>query len=138
MEGRHVKLIGILCMLCFLCLAGAIYLFVMFSFAHVWSIALVLFCLFCMLISPGICFGYRSNKDFLLSPQSNTMHESTYLNLRDLGFVAAIVFYILSFTPTSVAWYNTNSLASAVLFVFTANLSCFFAYVLWYVIFCTE
>jgi hypothetical protein len=121
-------------MLLFLCTSGSIILYVMFSYKHVWSIIFVLLSLFLMLLSPAVCFGYQQRDDFLFNPNNN-MPESSYLNLRDMGYVAAAVFYMLSYAPTTVAWVVNNSLAGAAILVAVSNMCVWFAYILWIVIF---
>ncbi len=137
MENRHIKLLGILCMLLFLCTAGSVYLYIMLSYRHVWSIALTLFFLFLMLLSPAVCFGYKPRDDYLFNP-SNNMPEATYLNLRDMGYVAAAVFYGLSYAPPTVSWFSNNILVGASMLTYIANTSAFFGYILWVVIFSFE
>ena len=135
MESRHVKLIGIIFMLLFLCTSGGIYLYALFSQKLVWQVAVILFLLFVMLISPAICRGYDPPTEFYMTKLSDNMSESYFLNMRDLGRMAAGVFYLLTFAPTTVSWVNNNGLFIAVILVSVANTTAFWAYILWIAVF---
>lgn len=130
MLPRHVKLVIFFSILFFLSLSAGLYLYVAFHFAHVWSLFFVCMCHFCMLIAPAVCLGYDDPELY----RPSNMSEETFRNNRDMGNVAAVVFYLLSYVPTTVAWYGTDGIRppfEGVVCVYVANAACFTGYVLW-------
>ena len=130
MQPRHLKLLLSFALLFSLCVSGGLYLFVAFHYGHVWSLFFIVMTHFCMLIAPAICFGYDDPADF----KPSHMSDDTHRNQRDMGYVAAGIFYLLSYVPTTVAWYATDTLRppmGGVVCVYIGNFACLTAYVLW-------
>ena len=137
MEGRHVKMLGIFTMLCFLSFGVGCYLFVAFHYHHVWSLFFIGGFLMAMFISPALCFGYNQ-EDYVFLMRSGGMDEQSFLNCRDLGYVASILFFVLKFVIPTSAWYGSDGLNPPIqgtLITFSANTWMVFAYILWLRIF---
>lgn len=129
---RHKKLLALFVMLTSFAWSIGLYIFVAVHFRHVWSIFLVCFSLFCMFFSPAICFGYNSEDPALLVPSSGSMDLNTFLMWRDLGYVMAAIFYLLTYLFPIVPWYSSGGLTlpvEGVILTYIGNLAFYFFYV---------
>lgn len=137
MHARHAKMIGIFSMLMSLLLCIGSYLFVAFHYHHVWSLFCNAFFLFAVLITPAVCFGYRTDDPVFILKDVN-MSQDDYRNWRDCGFVTAAVFFLVTYLMPVVAWYATKGKSlpmGGVIIIFFANAFYAIAYMGWYKIF---
>lgn len=137
MQPRHVKLIGIFTTLTCLVLCVLLYLFVGFHYHHVWSLFCNAVLLVAVLLTPAVCFGYRTDDPIFILKDVG-MTEDTYRNWRDCGFVTSAVFFLLTYLMPVVAWYATDGMAVSyigVLIIYVANTCYAAAYVGWFKIF---
>lgn len=135
MEGRHVKLIGIFLMLLFIVFGIGTYIFVGVYFKHTWSLLMIFLFLFLGFFSPATCYGYDTQDPVYL--QGN-METSTYLNCRDLGYVACAIFCILAYVIPTVAWAassGTNPVYIGTACIYVANTNMILAFGCWLKIF---
>lgn len=135
--GRRLKLGALFAMLLCLCLGTGMYLFVALHFGHVWSLLIITGLLFMAFIIPATCFGYDNEDPYLLMSNA-TVSAETFMHCRDLGYVAAIVFFLLTYVIPTVAWYSSRGhspdlYGAIVIFLANGVMAC--AYVLWYAIF---
>lgn len=130
-------MIGIFVMLVSLITCIGCYLFTVVHYHHAWSVFCNAFFLFCVLMTPAICFGYRTDDPMFILKDVN-MSEDDYRNWRDCGFVTAAVFFLLTYLMPVVAWFSTNAIGlpmGGVLCIYFGNMCYAIAYIGWYKIF---
>lgn len=140
MQRRHLKLLAIFAILFSLLLCTTLYLFVAFHYHHAWSLFCNMALFIGVLLTPAICFGYRTD-DPIYILKDVAMSEETYRNWRDCGFVTAAVFFLVTFLVPLVPWFSTNGEAvpyTAVLLIYAANTFYAIAYIGFYRIFILE
>jgi len=130
MEGRHKKLLGIFAMLLFVLVGLGAYATVGIYFEHRWSLLFIVTFFFLGILCPEVCHGYRSMDDPILFDQRMSGDES-YANRRDLGYVLAAIFILLTYIVPSVAWIasgGTNPPCIATVVIYVGNTSIVFAF----------
>jgi len=131
MEGRHSRMLGIMAMLGLLSAAFSAYTFVMFHYAHIWTLLLVCTLLFSSFMCPAICWGY-DDSTALFRP--DTISEESYLNRRDVGYGLGLVLYAQTYIIPAAAWYRSDGLSpsmGAVITTYFGNLCCALAFEIW-------
>lgn len=137
-EGRerHKKMAGIFAMLIFILVGIGACLTVVFYFKHLWSILFVLVFLFLGFMTPNICFGYDTTQD--MDHNRGTLDVTTYKNCRDLSYVLAGVFALLTYIVPTIAWLvsdGTSPTITGTCVIFVGNTSFIWAFIIWLRIF---
>lgn len=99
---------GIAAFLVALCAGVGCYLFLAFHFGHVWSLFFVAGFLFVAFLAPALCFGYDPHEEYMF--MNVQMSEQSFMNCRDLGYIAAVIFFLLTYVMFTVAWYASDGL----------------------------
>lgn len=120
MEGRHARMLGSAAFLLAACVGFGCYMFVVFHFHHVWAVMCVLTLLFCAIVAPALCFGYDMETPYYMM-QEMRMSEQTFLNCRDLGWLAAGVLVLLTYVTFAAAWYGESLVLAGALVGFGGN-----------------
>lgn len=134
-EVRHKRMIAIFAMLMLIVIGLGSYLIVAFYFKHIWSLLFVATFLFLGFTSPMTCYGYSSDD---ADHNRGNMELSSYKNCRDLGYVSAVVFALLTYLVPSIAWLasdGTNPTLVGTLFIYMGNTSFIWSFASWLRIF---
>lgn len=135
MQNRHKKLIGIFTMFLLIVLGLGLYAFVGFYYKHVWSLIFIIVFELLGFLTPATCYGYNFEDTVYL--QGN-LDESSYRNYRDMGYVLAGMFYLLTYIFPTASWAGTEGVNPpylGVVFVYLGNTSIILAYACWIKIF---
>jgi hypothetical protein len=131
MQGRHVRLLGVLVMLLLLSVAAGAYIFVIFHYAHLWSLIYVFAFMCSAFLSPAICWGFNAS-DEINMPEN--MSQERFLNCRDTGYALGLILYLQTYVIPAAAWWRSDGLApsmGAVMVTYAGNLCCALAFELW-------
>lgn len=130
MEPRHAKMLLIFAMIILATIASGCYIFVIAHYGHVWSLILIAICHFVAIVAPSICYGYENEQEMIMH-NSGSLTEESFKNLRDLGYLVAVMAMLLSFIFPIVAWYSGSIPLGAVLVIFTGNTCFIWAFQCW-------
>ena len=131
MQGRHVRLLGILGMLLLLSAATGCYIFVAFHYAHLWSLIFVGTFMVSAFLSPAICFGFNASDEVHVP---DNMSIERYLNCRDVGYALGLILYLQTYVVPAAAWWRSDGLSpsmGAVMVTYGGNLCCALGFELW-------
>jgi hypothetical protein len=131
MEGRQIRLGGVIVMIWFLSATIACYTYVIFHYAHFWTLMLNCAFLTAAFLCPAVCYGYDTG-DSLHVPDH--LSQERYLNMRDVGYGLALILYAQCYIIPAAAWYRSDGVAPSmgtVLVVYGGNLCCGLAFEVW-------
>jgi len=136
MRGRHALMAGIAAFLLALCCATGCYLFIVVHYRHAWSVLVVVALLFAAFVSPAVCYGYDNDggAPAFVAMRNLQMSEQTFLNCRDLGYIIAGIFILLTYVAFAVAWYASDGASpplGGAIVGFAGNTCAVFAYMGW-------
>lgn len=128
MEGRHVRLLGSLAMLLLLAIATGCYVFVIFHYAHIWSLLYVFAFMVAAFLCPAMCWGFDPVDEVRIP---NGMSTESYMNRREIGFALGLVFYVQTYVIPAASWYRSDGLSpsmGAVMVTYGGNTCCALAF----------
>lgn len=123
-----MQLLSILAILLLLTCATSCYIFVIFHYAHIWSLLFVFAFMTAALFSPAACWGFDAVSEVRL-PKDMSM--DSYLTRREIGFALALVFYCITYVIPAAAWFRSDGLSpsmGAVIVMYAGNACCGLAF----------
>lgn len=125
MQGGHF--LGVLLFVLFILIGFILFFFSCFHYQDFWS----LFSLLALIVayfSPALCFGY--DDPHMQEYRMKDMYPETRKSMVEMGWAFGGIFFIISYIPPVLAWYNAHLGWAGVVMIFTAITLWMWAYIL--------